>query len=458
MNTPLRALATACLAVTLGPADPALSAGRAESDLLRTAQAAARWIRSSQIDTGRGLMWPIDPARPDVTSTDLYSGTPGVILFMLELHEQTDDRQALWDARQGAMALDLVNAQGEGVAAKLGNGLYVGLGGTVVALDRAAKVTGDDSLRLAAGRALDRLIENIRSESPHPSWTEVTDVISGRAGVGFVLLHAARSMGRDDALALAREAGDGLLRQAVERGDGLMWRMAPDVPNTYPNFSHGTAGVCSFLVELFNATSDQTYLDAAVRGARYLISIADTQDGRCLVPRFDPSEYPPGEPPLYYYGWCHGPAGTGRLFHALYKATGDAEWKDWRDRAGSTLLEAGLPGAPGARRPGFWDNVGVCCGNAGVARFALFLHRETGDARYLDFARKLTSDLIERASRNDGAGHVMWFHAEHRVQPENLAAQTGLMQGAAGIGLWLLELDAYLAGRAFGTTLPDVWR
>lgn len=33
--------------------------------------------------------------------------------------------------------------------------------------------------------------------------------------------------------------------------------------------------------------------------------------------------------------------------------------------------------------------------------------------------------------------------AEHRARPEFLQAQTGLMQGAAGIGLWLLRLIAF---------------
>ena len=37
---------------------------------------------------------------------------------------------------------------------------------------------------------------------------------------------------------------------------------------------------------------------------------------------------------------------------------------------------------------------------------------------------------------------LRWVQAEHRVRPELLVAQTGYMQGAAGIGMWLLRLDA----------------
>ena len=106
----------------------------------------------------------------------------------------------------------------------------------------------------------------------------------------------------------------------------------------------------------------------------------------------------------------------------------------------------------------FWNNAGVCCGSAGVASFFLSLHDLTGRPEYLDFARKMNRDTMSRATRielEDGRIGLKWTHAEHRVQPDLLQAQTGCMQGAAGIGLWLLRLDAHQTGRPFGLSLPD---
>ena len=80
-----------------------------------------------------------------------------------------------------------------------------------------------------------------------------------------------------------------------------------------------------------------------------------------------------------------------------------------------------------------------CCGSAGVAQFFLDLYTVTNDAKYLSFAEKMTADLLARATR-DVTG-TRWVQAEHRVQPDLLVAQTGYMQGAAGIGMWLLHLD-----------------
>jgi lantibiotic modifying enzyme len=137
------------------------------------------------------------------------------------------------------------------------------------------------------------------------------------------------------------------------------------------------------------------------------------------------------------YHWCHGPAGTPRLWIRLWQVTGDTAWLEW---AKKSARRAGIP----AHEPGFWNNVGQCCGHAGVAEFMLELHRVTKSPEYLAFARTMTAHLVSKATR-DAAG-ARWVHAENRREPGKVAAQTGWMQGAAGIGAWLLRLDAFEQG------------
>ena len=122
----------------------------------------------------------------------------------------------------------------------------------------------------------------------------------------------------------------------------------------------------------------------------------------------------------------------------------------WVERCARAVLNSGIPGK---ETPGFWNNVGQCCGSAGVAEFILSLHRITKKQGYLDFARRLTSDLLNRGTRDEFG--LRWVQAEHRTRPELLFAQTNLMQGAAGIGLWLLHLDAFEQGRKQRIILPD---
>ena len=55
----------------------------------------------------------------------------------------------------------------------------------------------------------------------------------------------------------------------------------------------------------------------------------------------------------------------------------------------------------------------------------------------------------------DDAAGLRWVQAENRVQPENLVAQTGFMQGAAGVGTFFLQLDALSRGVTWSVPWPD---
>ena len=110
-------------------------------------------------------------------------------------------------------------------------------------------------------------------------------------------------------------------------------------------------------------------------------------------------------------------------------------------------------GIPEKETPGFWNNVSQCCGSAGVAEFFLSLHRVTGDRTYVDFSKRVTAQLLSKATR-DREG-MRWIQAEHRVRPELLIAQTGYMQGAAGIGMLLLHLDSFQRAKKASINFPD---
>ena len=113
----------------------------------------------------------------------------------------------------------------------------------------------------------------------------------------------------------------------------------------------------------------------------------------------------------------------------------DEKWLNAIETAAHGIMESGIPEK---QTPGFWNNVGQCCGSAGVAEFFLALYRITKKDEYLNFSRKMTSDLLSRATIDKNG--MRWLQAEHRVRPDLLIAQTGYMQGAAGIGMFFLRL------------------
>jgi lantibiotic modifying enzyme len=400
---------------------------------------AARWIRRAAVTTRAGLTWPPDPAHPDATDATLYTGAPGVVLFLLELHAATGDPDYLDEAKRGADDLIARLPQQEH------SGLYTGISGIGFTLGEVHRATRDPRYRDALRTVVRTLETRARRVGAGVQWNDVTDVIGGSAGIGLFLLYASDALEDPTAGSLAVPAADRLLELGIPEHGGLHWAMDPQFPRRMPNFSHGTAGVAYFLAGVYDDTKKRKYLDGALAGARYLQAIAKTEGDICLIPHNQPDGLD-----LFYLGWCHGPAGTARLWYRLSQSTGDATWMDWMARSARALQQSGIPDA---RTPGFWNNVSQCCGSAGVAQFFLDLHGITRKPEYLDFARRMTADLLARGMRDERG--LRWVQAEHRVRPELLVAQTGYMQGAAGIGMWLLRLDAAERGRKPFVSFPD---
>lgn len=408
---------------------------------------AERWLRSHAIRTPEGVTWAADPADPKSIQDNLYSGSPGVVLFYLELAEVTRDAAARQLALDGARYLAHRVASPDAATTFAGEqaGLYTGLAGVLYMLDRAHAVTGEAALGQAARRAAQLLVAGARPVGSGVAWSESNDIISGSAGIGLTLLWAATKLGMPELVTTASKAGHRLLETSIRANGGRTWPISPSVPRRYPNFSHGAGGVSYFLTRLHESTRDRIFLDGALEGAAYLQSVATaTASGGRMVFHSEP-----GNEQLFYLSWCHGPSGTARLFHALARATGNREHAAWADKLNMATRDMKVP----ERSPGFWNNVSQCCGNCGVVEHFVAMYDRTGNTRALDFARQVGDDVLARATP-EGEG-AKWVQAEHRVRPDLLVAQTGLMQGAAGIGLALLHLDGALEKRSPAIVLPD---
>lgn len=410
---------------------------------LAAALKAERWLAQSAQVGATGTAWPADPNAPRRISPDLYNGMAGIVLFYLELHNATGNAEALRMARGGA---DYLLASVPDEPGNRPMGLYTGLAGTAVVLAHAFQATKDERYQAGVRKALSLINRSAKRTGLGVEWNESTDIISGSAGIGLALL-ALRDEAREfDTTQLAMQAGDRLIERSQPIGtDQRTWLISPQNPRNYPNFSHGTAGVSYFLTKVSAATASKGHLDAALAGERYLHAITTTapNGGRMIY------HSAPGNEQLFYLSWCHGPAGTARLYRALAARTANPEWEQRVNELATAIQQMKVP----ERSPGFWNNVSQCCGNCGITEFFLGLHRRSKDPRHLTYAEEIGHDTLKRrATEGDG---LKWVQAEHRVRPELLVAQTGLMQGAAGVGLTMLHLDGAREGREPFVRMPD---
>lgn len=366
-------------------------------------------FRECAIDAGR---W-IDTIDPGTTDATLYAGTAGRMLFQLELHRLTGEAKYMRAASAGADAL-LAGLRNERDA-----GLYDGIAGTGFALGAAYRATREVRYHDGCLHVVRWLQDHARRIDSGIEWNERADIYDGLSGTGLFLLWAAREFDAPGARDLAVAAG----RRAIA---------AARQTSSMPNFSHGTAGIAYFLATLYRDARQQECLGAAVAAARQLQSIAATDGDQCRIYHDDS----PAGKSLYYLGWCHGPAGTARLFYRLWQTTGDSEWMVWVERCARAVcaVAAGTVVTPGA-----WDNVSVCCGVAGQAKFLLDCYAVSRTPEYLDAATERAMFLVTKAVRD--AHGARWLQAEHRTQPDVIAAHTGYMQGASGIGTCLLHLS-----------------
>ncbi|MEH6556208.1 MAG: lanthionine synthetase LanC family protein [Oceanicoccus sp.] len=429
------------------------------NSFLEHAHSIETFLSQNRSDTEAGTTWKRIPAGKP--SHSFYHGSAGVLVYYIELYLATSDANYLSTAvSAGDNLLSYVNKKAS-AEEFITIGFYSGWPGLVYALNELYKVSNEPRFKQGAITALSRITAQASDIGAGIGWIEpipfsditgitgtreVIDLSVGSAGVGIIYLYAYREGLLPD-LELAKKTADRLLEVAESTDDGLRWLMMVDMafPFTAPNFAHGGAGVGYFLADLYKESGDTRYLDAAISAAQYVKSRSvDQQQGHLVCHN---EEQQPAT--LFYLGVCHGPAGTGRLMYLLYKITGDGEYLDWMENNFLGLLNTG---APEERCKGLWNNHGQCCGDAGIGDYALFLYHETDNDDYLNYAKRTASELLNTADSING---LSWNMAEHRGRPDFLERQTGYMQGAAGIGSFMLHLGTVLENKPVKLVLPE---
>lgn len=193
----------------------------------------------------------------------------------------------------------------------------------------------------------------------------------GTAGVGEFLLAAGQVLGTGAHLDLARLAGDTLVTAVTERDGAALWETEPGRGNAgEAGWCKGSAGIGGFLLRLWQATGEPSYLRVARQAARAVSRERWWSNSSA----------------------CHGLAGGGQFLLDLAYALGEQSYRHQAGQLARVIL------ARRVRRDGLWvlaDDGGLAVtadygsGMAGVLAFLLRLRH--GAARLWTVPAPLTS-------------------------------------------------------------------
>ncbi|MFL9654541.1 lanthionine synthetase LanC family protein [Streptomyces sp. PB17] len=411
------------------------------SDVYRdVGEAAWSWVLDHLREAeGPWLVQTVEEGGPETVAPpqdrdSLYAGIAGLAPVLAEIAQYRE-----LSAREAALAAGIVTRLSAQAGQRTEPSLYDGLAGDATALRLLAPGEEAVALRRLAALATGDGWKTTLDVEPG-SDAPLTDVIMGTAGVVMTAVWAKSEF----AEAIATTGGEALLRAADRTEAGLDWGMTPGRPSRAPNYSHGTAGIAAALAVAGSALDRRDFIEAAVEGARHVLSVGSLEDAGFVVPHTIPPSK--REVESVTYTWCHGPAGTSHLFTALAHA-GVAEVAghdvdELRHRCMTSILTSGLPQR---LRPGFWDNDGRCCGTAGVGDVLLDAAQDCRVPQrrqtLLRAAHRMGDALVDRVIRDDAGAR--WRFLEHREDPPLLPPRTTWMQGAAGIAAYLLRLARY---------------
>lgn len=378
--------------------DELLDAARAVGDRL---DELALWGRESVAWVGlrpiQERYWNLSPVGPD-----LYSGLPGIALFLAYLGEVTGEPRY---RRLAEGTLPTIRFQVENELWPRGTiGAFGGWGGLIYAYTHLGTLWDRPELH-------DQAEELAATLPDHVAEDDRFDVMDGAAGCLLSLLALHRVRPSEPTLSLATQCGDHLLAKAVPMPAGIGWP-TPLGPDPLTGISHGSGGIAWALLALADATGEARFREAGMAALAYERSLYSPEAKNWPDLR-------EGEGPgSFICAWCHGAAGVGLSRLAVLPYLDDAEVRGEIDAALDTTVATG-----------FGRNHSLCHGDLGNLDL-LVLGGRLGMDRGAEVER-LGAVIVESIRRHGWLCGVP------------LGVETpGLMAGLAGIGYGLLRVAA----------------
>ncbi|OTX87122.1 hypothetical protein BK726_17325 [Bacillus thuringiensis serovar londrina] len=336
---------------------------------------------------------------------DLYLGTSGIALFMTELYLATGDRRirstAIGAIKQSLYSYKIIPCDNL-------IGLYTGLVGIVFAAVRVGKLLKQEEIVHDAMNHLKNFMK-VKQEK------QKFDVISGRAGAIVAIRILTELMNDKSLFNFALCLGEELIQAADKTENGYSWGTGNANHQNLTGFSHGTAGVGYALLELYKATDNSSYREAAENAFNYERFWFDSNKGN----------WPDFRNEYFSSFWCHGAPGIALSRLRAYEILKNKIYKTESVTALETtkkiinkLLYSGT------------QKLCLCHGLAGNAESLIYGYEVLGDSHVKEYKLALeVGTHLQKLYTSTWSNKALFSHIP------------GLMTGSAGIGYFFLRLQ-----------------
>jgi hypothetical protein len=312
---------------------------------------------ASATQSGDGCTWLV--SRPGSTGQartvrvlaegELYQGTAGIALFLMEAYACTGEARYLQKATAAMRHADRTCTDAATYA------LYSGRGGVAYAAARLAAITKDAEWHDLSMRHLAGITSQVKKDV-------ALDIIGGSAGAILAMLAIFDILEEPVLIDYAAILGERLMSTAERRRGGWSWPTSILARQNLCGYAHGASGFAHAFLELFAVTGEERWRFAAARSmdyetAHFLPEVGDWLDLRNVTlneilrepgglaearDRLQGGERLCETPARSMRAWCHGAPGITLVrIRALSLGVRTAE-SDLEARAGLIATRAHL--------------------------------------------------------------------------------------------------------------------
>lgn len=406
------------------------------SDLIESAAEIGNEILAECNFDKNGIFWKVhDPYSQYTTSHNLYSGSSGILLFLLELYKKTGNNSIRTAIDDGIMWIKhkIIND----AKSNSGNLLsfYSGYGGYIYLLTELEKSFPNKGYKDLALNSYEILGNN-------KSNTIDCDLLSGTSGEILSLLFLYSVTKIPKLINDIKHRLGYLISQAIVLQNGICWNKTPTSIHPLCGLAHGVSGISFVLFEALKIFDIDDLKEIAVNGFQYenyyyndaemnwpdfRINILDEKGVQAALDHYINGNFKFFTTPAYWSGWCHGAPGIGMSRLRAYLITkNESCLKDFENAIDNYFNKYRLT-------VGIHSNYTLCHGILGVGNLLIDGYLYNGSSIFYKEAEALAKCSIN--SKNTLGFHYSGYPTI------KLPADSGLFMGKAGIGHYYLRLS-----------------